>query len=49
MRTAIINMKDKRDTGPSGVAAELFKAMEGVGVHEVTAAFRRIMDDKCIL
>ena len=38
--TAISKLKNRRATGPSGVAAEMFKAMEGVGVQEVTLALR---------
>ena len=41
-------MKDKRAIAPLAVAAEMFKALEGAGVREVKAAFRRIMDDKCL-
>ena len=39
---AISKMKDKRATGPSGVAAEMFKGMGKVGVDEVTEALRKI-------
>ena len=45
VRTAISKMKDKRATGPSGVSAEMFKAMEGVGVKEVTAALQQIAQE----
>ena len=45
VRTAISKMKDKRATGPSGVSSEMLKAMEGVGVKEVTAALQQIVQD----
>ena len=45
VRTAISKMKDKRATGPCGVSAEMFKAMEGVDVKEVTAALQQIAQE----
>ena len=42
-RKAIQGMKNRRATGPSGVATEMFKAVEEVGVEEMTAALREIV------
>ena len=42
---AIGKMKEKRATGPSGVAAEMFKGMEKVGVDQVTEALRKIASE----
>ena len=44
----IQRMKNRRATGPSGVATEIFKAPEGVGVEEMTAALRVIAKEKNI-
>ena len=45
VRNTINKMKDKRATGPSGVSAEMFKAMEGVDVREVTPALQQISQE----
>ena len=42
VEVAISKMKSKRATGPSGISAEMFKAMEMVGFNEVTLAFKEI-------
>ena len=48
VRKAIRGMKNRRATGPSGVAAEMFKAAEEVGVEEMTAALRVVAKEKKI-
>ena len=48
VRKAIQGMKNRRATGPSGVAAEMFKAAEEVGVEEMTAALREVVREKKI-
>ena len=42
---AISKMKDKRATGPSGVAAEMFKGMGKLGIAEMTEALRKIASE----
>ena len=48
VRKAIQGMKNRRATGPSGVAAEMFKAAEVVGVEEMSVAFRVVAKEKKI-
>ena len=41
-------MKNRRSTGPSVVAVEMFKAAKGVGGEEMTAALRVVAKEKKI-
>ena len=42
VEVAVSKMKNRRATGPSGVAVEMFKGMEEVGIDEMTEALRSI-------
>ena len=48
MRKAFLGMRHRRATGPSGVAAEMSKAAEGVEVEDMTAPLRIVAKEKKI-